>query len=242
MEVARDEPHGQFNENARLQFIWTSIPLSTRTICLCCQDRTISNMSNPHDAKPAIGSKFTVNESLAPWNIPAREYIVKHHKEQEWDGLATANVVFNSEGKVLILQRASHDSMPNKWELPGGGADDDDPTILHGAARELLEEAGLVAKRFTHIIPEGPNREPGQVFPNSTRTKTWCRFTFHAEIEDDYASVTLDSNEHQHYVWASEEEVRNQKIGDRDIIITRESMRALILEAFRLKAEWANSG
>jgi 8-oxo-dGTP pyrophosphatase MutT (NUDIX family) len=29
--------------------------------------------------------------------------------------------------------------MPNKWELPGGAVDDDDPTILHAAARELAE-------------------------------------------------------------------------------------------------------
>jgi 8-oxo-dGTP pyrophosphatase MutT (NUDIX family) len=87
----------------------------------------------------AASSSFTVDQSRSYWNAPAQEWLVRHGKEKEWDGLATASVVSNSEGKVLVIQRASPDSMPNKWELPGGAVDDDDPTILHAAARELAE-------------------------------------------------------------------------------------------------------
>lgn len=179
---------------------------------------------------------FTLDDSLSSWNIPAREWLIKHGKENEWDGLATATVVFNSDGKILLLQRAAGDSMPNKWELPGGAVDDDDPTILHGAARELAEEAGLVALHFTHVVTQGPNHDLGHAFPNSTNTKVWCRFTFHVEVES-CDSVKLDPKEHQDFAWATEQEVKEGRIGDRDLAITRDSVAALILEAFRLRME-----
>lgn len=181
-------------------------------------------------------TNFVIDNSLSSWNVPAKEWLVKHGKDNEWDGLATANVVFNSDGKILVLQRAAADSMPNKWELPGGAVDDDDPTILHGAARELAEETGLVAKHFTHVVTEGPDYEPGQVFPNSTKTKVWCRFTLHVVVEA-CDSVKLDPEEHQDFAWVSEEEVRERRIEDRELAITRDSMAALILEAFRLRKQ-----
>ena len=172
--------------------------------------------------------------------MPAKNWLIEHRRDKEWDGLATANVVFNADGKVLLIQRADHDSMPNRWEIPGGAVDDEDPTILHGAARELWEESGLVAKRFTHVVTEGPDREPGQVFPNSTKTKTWCRFSFHVEVERCDV-VKVDPHEHQDFVWASERDILEQKIGDRKLAITRESMTALILEAFRLRRKKAEA-
>ncbi|KAJ1323654.1 8-oxo-dGTP diphosphatase [Microdochium nivale] len=49
--------------------------------------------------------------------------------------------------RVLLVQRAPHDSMPLKWEIPGGGSDDDDPSVLYACARELQEESGLRATR-----------------------------------------------------------------------------------------------
>ena len=181
-------------------------------------------------------TNFTLDDSLSSWNIPAREWLVKHGKENEWDGLATAAVVFNSEGKILLLQRASTDSMPDKWELPGGAVDDDDPTILHGAARELAEESVLVATHFNHIVTEGPNHDLGHAFPNSTKTKVWCRFTFQAEVES-CDSVKLDPREHQDFAWVSEAEVQERKMGARDLAITRESVAALIVEAFRMRRQ-----
>jgi 8-oxo-dGTP pyrophosphatase MutT (NUDIX family) len=150
--------------------------------------------------------------------------------------LATADVVFNSDGKILLIQRAATDSMPNRWELPGGAVDDDDPTILHGAARELIEESGLVAKRFTHLVADGQGQhfDLGQAFPNSTKTKLWCRFTFHVEVEN-CGQVKLDPKEHQDFAWVSEEEVRDGRVDSRDLQITRETVTALILKAFGMR-------
>lgn len=188
-----------------------------------------------------MSSSFTLDDCLSTWSIPAKEYLIKNGKDKEWDGLATANVVFNLEGKILLIQRAATDSMPNRWELPGGAVDDEDPTILHGAARELLEESGLVAKRYTHVVGEGTGQHfdpgyPGQVFPNSTRTRIWCRFTFNVEVES-FDNVKLDPKEHQDFAWVSENEVEERRVGERELVITRDSVASLIANAFKLRRE-----
>lgn len=190
----------------------------------------------PPNLPPAFD--FEIDDSLTPWNLPGREWITKHNKH--WDGLATGCIIFDPHGKVLVIQRASHDSMPNRWEVPGGAADEEDPTLFHGAARELWEEAGLIAKRFTRIVTEGPDREPGQVFPNSTGTRIFCRFSFIVEVES-CEHVQIDPTEHQDYVWATEDEIRAQRIGDRELPVTNSRMLSLILEAFRLNRETAKA-
>jgi len=178
-----------------------------------------------------------IDTSLTSWNLPAKEWLRKNSElSTKVDGLATGNIVFNEEGKVLVIQRASTDSMPNKWEIPGGAVDDEDATVFAGSARELWEEAGLVAKRFNHIVTEGPDQAPGQVYPNSTRTKRWCRFSFDVQVES-CEQVTLDPKEHQAFAWATEDQVRDQLIGDGQHPITNKHMQALILEAFSLKKE-----
>ena len=180
--------------------------------------------------------RFSIDDSLSSWDVPAEEWLVAHKKDKEWDGLATANVVFNKEGKILLIQRASTDSLPDRWELPGGAVDDEDLTILHGAARELAEETGLSAKRFLHVVTEGPGREPGHAFPNSSKTKMWCRFTFNVEV-DDCDSVNLDPEEHQDFAWASEHEFTERRSRGRELMITRDSVAALVTEAFRARGE-----
>ncbi|KIW68763.1 hypothetical protein PV04_04685 [Phialophora macrospora] len=189
-----------------------------------------------HGSPPTFD--FEIDDSLTPWNLPAKAWLTKHGKH--WDGLATGSIVFNAQGQILIIQRASHDSMPNKWEIPGGAADEEDPTLFHSAARELWEEAGLIAKRFTHIVTEGPDREPGQVFTNRTGTRTFCRFSFQVEVEG-CEHVRLDPMEHQDYLWATEDEIREQKTGDRELPITNSGVTSLILEAFRLRGQMAKA-
>ncbi|KKP06721.1 hypothetical protein THAR02_01210 [Trichoderma harzianum] len=199
------------------------------------------SQTSPPQENPALPPKvlFDVDDSLEEWCVPVQQWLDTHkvkleERQVKLDRLATGCVVVNPEGKVLLIQRASHDSMPNRWEIPGGAADDDDPTILHGAARELWEETKLVAKRFVRPVTEGPGERDLHVFPNSTKTLWLCRFSFEVEVES-VSQVTLDAAEHQDFVWASEDEVRAQKIGDRDIPITHESMTSVILESFRLR-------
>jgi 8-oxo-dGTP pyrophosphatase MutT (NUDIX family) len=60
---------------------------------------------------------------------------------------ALSSAVFvQREGQILILKRAVGEAVGG-WYLPGGAVDEGE-TVEQGAARELLEEAGL--------IPDGP--------------------------------------------------------------------------------------
>lgn len=42
--------------------------------------------------------------------------------------------------------------LPGCWEIPGGGCDDDDESILHAVARELWEEVGLTTTRIGPLV------------------------------------------------------------------------------------------
>ncbi|KAM7199493.1 NUDIX hydrolase domain-like protein [Naviculisporaceae sp. PSN 640] len=182
--------------------------------------------------------------------------------------LATGAIVFdhrpppNSDHppRTLLIQRAAHDSMPLNWETPGGGCDDDDPSILHACARELKEEAGLDAVSVGPVVPCASSRitsmtdgnaEAGQAewgermggqFFLTRRGGLVCKFYFIVELPEDSASrVNVDPNEHSAFVWATEDEVRRKKMdGENGIQLdftTREQYE-VILAAFKM---W-NSG
>ncbi|WPB06758.1 uncharacterized protein RHO25_011418 [Cercospora beticola] len=120
--------------------------------------------------------------------------------------------------------------MPNRWEIPGGACDDDDESILHGAARELLEEAGLKA---THI---GPQVGEGEFF-TSRSGKNICKFMFFVEVELDddeghLPAVKLDPKEHQQYVWATRQEVEASCSGSTLLQFTTSDLEKAVLESF----------
>ncbi|KAK4446176.1 NUDIX domain protein [Podospora aff. communis PSN243] len=198
---------------------------------------------------PARVFEFKYDESVSPWHVPMRQWLQERDPASTLTSVASGVVVFNAEDRVLLVQRASHDSMPNLWEVPGGAVDEEDATILHGAARELWEEAGLVLTRINRFIPEGRQDDRYEVkledlgyrFTNRAGTKLVCRFAFEAEVES-CDKVTLDPNEHQDYVWASEEEIRTQKIGDRGIPLTGPFGLSMLLTAFRLRKAGLKTG
>ena len=48
--------------------------------------------------------------------------------------------------RLLLVQRAAHDTYPLHQEIPGGMVDATDATISDALARELSEETGMVMK------------------------------------------------------------------------------------------------
>ncbi|KAL9033621.1 MAG: hypothetical protein Q9214_007426, partial [Letrouitia sp. 1 TL-2023] len=97
--------------------------------------------------------------------------------------------------------------MPNRWEVPGGACDDDDESIMHGMARELWEEVGLKVT-YIELLLGGPH------FFTSRSGKKICKFIFVAQVEkgaEGQLSVKLDPEEHQRFVWASQDEVKAKK-------------------------------
>ncbi|KAL2020826.1 hypothetical protein VTK56DRAFT_7919 [Thermocarpiscus australiensis] len=169
--------------------------------------------------------------------------------------MATAALVFSratGEDRVLLIQRAAHDSMPLRWEAPGGACDLEDETILHALARELWEETGL---RLKSVI-----RQVGaeQTF-FTRRGRVVAKLTFEVEVEtarsagdeegpekEALPEVILDANEHVRFIWATEEECRQGKVavlgggGEAEVVeikFTTEDQRKVILLGFKLRRE-----
>lgn len=194
-----------------------------------------------HPALPADFS-FTFDSSVAAWNHPVATYNQLNNKF--WNGLVASAFVFHPvTNRFLLIQRAAHDSGALHWEAPGGAVDAEDPTILHGAARELFEEAGLKAKHIKRTVSEGPDAktlgDSGGFAFTTRRGLVCCGWSFEVEVdlEEIEKGVTLDPNEHEDYVWASEEEIRSGKCGEKKIPLVSAVQLRRILEAFRLRRE-----
>jgi 8-oxo-dGTP pyrophosphatase MutT (NUDIX family) len=189
---------------------------------------------------PRLTFNFTTHPSTLSFAVPCEAYLSTHSGEKsQYDFIATGALVFDTSmpERILLIQRATHDSMPSRWEIPGGGCDKEDPSILHSVARELWEEAGLTAASI------GPQVGDGHFF--LTRSgKRVCKFNFLVTAENGAGGkldVKLDPREHQNYVWASEEEVKAQKVGDMNLKFTTREQEAVVLEAFQARRE-TNAG
>ncbi|KAK8113186.1 hypothetical protein PG984_013712 [Apiospora sp. TS-2023a] len=157
-----------------------------------------------------------------------------HDKQQE------------EEDRILLVQRAPHDSMPLRWEVPGGACDDEDETVLHAVARELWEESGL---RATHI---GPQVGEGRAF-FTRRGRRMLKVEFLADVDDGAGEVKkgsgggggktsspvvkLDPEEHVAFLWATEEECLAHRVGETGIMFTHNEQEESILEGFQLRRE-----
>ncbi|KOS20810.1 MutT-like protein [Escovopsis weberi] len=180
--------------------------------------------------------------ALAAYAVPKQAWLRAHGKS--FDGLACAALVFAGRGRgrrVLLVQRAQGDSMPGRWEVPGGAVDERDGSILAGCAREVWEETGLRVRRVY------------AVFVNTTGTKVICSFAFEVEVDgeaedgdgedgrdggDGGYRVTLDPEEHQDWMWATEGEASDGRALDgREIRWSAALVRRRVLEGFRLRAE-----
>lgn len=205
-------------------------------------------MALPRPA-PEGGFTFTHHPTVEGFHIPAKSFI---SARQAISGAATGALVFSratGEDRVLLIQRAPCDSMPLRWEIPGGACDLEDESLLHGLARELWEEAGLTLRSVT--------RQVGQehVF-RTTKGFVVAKVTFEVEVEAPgrttsgadveklaLPEVTLDPNEHVRHVWATEAECATGKAAvlgsnsgeEVDLRFTTEDQRAVVVQGFQLR-------
>ncbi|KAL8871202.1 MAG: hypothetical protein Q9198_007465 [Flavoplaca austrocitrina] len=116
--------------------------------------------------------------------------------------------------RLLLLRRSFTDTaFPNLWEIPGGSVDKEDPTILHGLAREVFEETGLRLTRFVRLVGEAIKwtTTEGDGTVNKSKEIKWMKLSFEIEVAesgelkmgvDKYGDerclpVDLDPQEHQ---------------------------------------------
>lgn len=174
---------------------------------------------------PTKTTSFTSDPAVADFKVTVEEYLPKIPLLQ---GICVGAFIFDGSGRLLIVQRAPHDSYPLRWEVPGGGIDLEDESILHGLARELREETGLKARHVSGLVGKGYTfltRRPICV----------CKYSFLVEVED--YEVSLDAHEHAAYLWATEDEVKAKRCGDQDLTFTTENQEIVILESFKMKRE-----
>jgi hypothetical protein len=98
--------------------------------------------------------KFEFDSSAVDFAVPKRAYL-DAHTEASLGYIATSALVFDnsaSQPQILLMQRAASNSNPKRCEPQGGACDDVDPSILHTAARELLEKAGPQASRVGDLL------------------------------------------------------------------------------------------
>lgn len=116
-------------------------------------------------------------------------------------------------------------------EVPGGKVDDTDETLLHAAVRELKEETGLIATRVKRKVAQFTfgDDKPG------ARKTTWLKLIFEMEVRD--LEVELDPKEHQRYLFASEDEVREDLVGNVKLAYISPPNKTVKLEAFRMQKE-----
>ncbi|KAF1995406.1 hypothetical protein P154DRAFT_526329 [Amniculicola lignicola CBS 123094] len=180
---------------------------------------------------PKPNLPFEYDPSLEEYMVNEKDFLASNPQHNT---LVIGAVVFNGEGKQLLVQRAADEqAFPNAWEIPGGKVDDTDETIIHAAVRELKEETGLEAKRIVRKVGEfGWN----DVHRRTGKPRIWHKVIF--EIEPKDLNIVLDPVEHQHYLWATEEEVTNDKVGDVALAyIPNPENKAIKLDAFKLKRE-----
>ncbi|KAL7904263.1 NUDIX domain-containing protein [Trichoderma velutinum] len=194
---------------------------------------SVVNTAVDTNSKGGPIADFAFDESLIEWTVPKSDWLQIHGKD--FNGVATSAYIFDAQGRVLLVQRAAHDSMPNLWETPGGAVDSGDGSILAGCAREVKEEAGLVARRMKRLVTEGEGREKWSVFTNRNGTRVFCGFAFEVEVEE--GEVVLDPEEHQAFLWAGEEDVKRGIVEGRRIALSCLMVRNRLMEAFRLRRE-----
>lgn len=190
---------------------------------------------------PPTPANYTVDPSLLGYEVLIHEYLAKLNETSvpKLQGVAAGAVIFSAHhpagqpDRVLLVQRASHDSMPDRWEIPGGAVDEGE-TVLGGVVREVREESGLAVRRLAASLG------PGAAFQTS-RGSLFVRLTFVVEVADSSA-VTLDPDEHQDYVWATEDECRANLVdrsaegkGQTELVFTADAQKADIMRAFEIR-------
>jgi 8-oxo-dGTP pyrophosphatase MutT (NUDIX family) len=195
-------------------------------------------MSNTGTQHPTFD--FDSHPSVSSFAVPYEDYNSSHAQQNmKYNFIAAGALVFDNStpNRILLIQRAASDSMPNLWEIPGGSCDKEDPSILHGAVRELWEESGLKA------VSIGPQVGGGYLF--KTRAgKQVCKFNFLVEAEKDAdgnLEVKLSASEHQNYLWATEEEVKGGKASDVDLNFTNREQKGVVLQAFEARRDLLKS-
>ena len=176
-------------------------------------------------------------------SVSLNEFLSTH---PQYTNIGVGSFIFAHNRLLLVQRAASEPRFSNLWEVPGGGAELGDPTILHSVARETFEETGLRLTRFV--------RQVGDEVEFKTRKGLCLKLSFEIEVaeivgakiaevgdhqttqsekngkEASGVEISLDPEEHQNHAWATEEEIESGRYP-----ITTPGQPKLLLESFAIR-------
>lgn len=122
---------------------------------------------------------------------------------------------------LLILRNGKESSWGNTWETRGGTPDEEDPTIIHSAARESGEETQIWPSRiagnaFTCSFYH-EDRKTGDIvlmrtlgFTTIDNEETMAQRIWSSEMQQPVGQSSVKiSHEHLDHCWFTEDEVRS---------------------------------
>lgn len=96
--------------------------------------------------------------------------------------------------RLLLIRRAAAErSFPNLWEIPGGGAEPSDPTIIHSVAREVFEETGLHLQRVVRQVGDTEEFMVG----SKDGPKPCLKLNFEIEVQEIGNPLSASASESQ---------------------------------------------
>jgi 8-oxo-dGTP pyrophosphatase MutT (NUDIX family) len=109
-------------------------------------------------------------------------------------------IIYNPKGQVLLLQRTyTDDFMNGKWGLPGGHVDPgEDPTVA--AAREVLEETGLIV---VPVLIDIKVKEDCIIY--------YYEATLNSDLFDPN-NIVLDVDEHRGWEWVNPSDISDYEL------------------------------
>ena len=106
-------------------------------------------------------------------------------------------IIYNDEGRILVLQRKENDFYGGILELPSGNVENKE-TINEGLIREIKEETGLDVTKIGRFI---------NTFDYlSSSGKKSRQFNFEVKVSN---TKEIFLTEHDSYVWMNVEDIQN---------------------------------
>lgn len=208
-----------------------------------------SSMLETTHTPEASPIQIRVPPELAGLGVNVKNFLkVNSHPSFVYDRLVVSACIFaprssdDLEPRLLIVQRAVEEtSFPNKWEVPGGSCERNDPSVAHSLGREVFEETSLRLTRYCRQVGESNSWVDGRDYTN------WLKLTFEIEVEEvhglggqytkegyERVPIKLDSKEHQKYAWATENEIKQSHPTSGPYPTITETQSEKMLEAFAL--------
>lgn len=202
-------------------------------VSVCAVSKTMKEGSL---TKPPHAVQLTTKETLLNLTREAYRLRALSPGGKPYDKVVVGAAIFHPAStkghtpNILLLKRSANEIYyPNVFELPSGNVDVNDPSIMHGLAREVVEETGL---RMTRVIAELPEflystekhtrDEDGKL---TTLRKSCVQLNFVVAVDGDVIQVSPE--EHSVGEWATRERVMELDM--------TEGMRSVVINALDWK-------